>query len=141
MASEKTDDLREQMLQLRWLTGTTGIIHEFQLIQLKYWLHVVFPKAEHYGNLDVSVPDEEGNSEHIVRYHIKLGKHKPPKNLKALLTSLANSIHDLLGDEWLVQIMDGKKKIYEGIRKIPRGKNPALSLDSGGIPQKKRKQK
>ncbi len=121
-------DVTQQLAALRMVTAMTGGVHDAQLEQLKYWIHIVFPHADSYGNLDVSVPDDDGNSENIVRYHIKLGKKKAPKNFKVLLTSLTNSIHDLLGGQWLVQVMDGKKKVYEGIRKISGSKNVPLSF-------------
>jgi hypothetical protein len=133
--------VNDQLAALRMVTSMTGAVHDAQLEQLKYWIHIVFPHAEKYGNLEVSVPDDDGESEHLVRYNLILGKNKAPKNFKALLTALSNSIHDLLGDEWLVQIMNGDKKIYEGIRKVSPSKNSSLSLSKSANAPKKRKRK
>lgn len=127
-AKKKNLNVVEQLMALKSITSLTGAIHQAQIEQLKYWIHIAFPHATKYGDIDISVPDEDGQSDKIVRYHLEIGKKKAPRNFKELLHSLALSIHDLLGGDWKVEIFDGEKKIFNGVRKVPNAKEFALAV-------------
>lgn len=120
----------EQLMTLRGMTESTGAIHEAQILQLKYWIRLAVPHAVKYADMEISVPDEDGTNDKIVRYHVQLPDPQKkwlglkvedgaPKNFSELLQGLIRSVHDLLGPDWKVEIYNGDKILLNGPRLAP----------------------
>lgn len=103
---------QEQLMALRALTSTTGIIHEAQRLQIKQWGALAFQHVG-AGNWE-AVVDTDG---HIVTYKI-LKTKRAPKNFPKYVAALDRSIHWLFGDEWSLRIQEGRKFIYTGERLV-----------------------
>lgn len=111
--SEKTEyvnDVQKQLMMLRGLTKTTGMLHEAQVLQLKHWPRIAIPHST-YSEFAFS------HEKHLVEFRIKT-KGKAPGDLKLRLGGLTESVRDLLGPEYTVRIKDGKKKLFESKGKV-----------------------
>ncbi len=103
-------------MALRGLTKSTGILHEAQVLNLKYWPRIALPHS-----IDsVCAYDAENK---IVEFRMKFGKKKPPSNLKTRMQGLSRSVKDLLGPEHSIVIKDGKKVLFKSDGIVPRKAN------------------
>ena len=126
--SEK-NDLRKQMMALKAITETTGVIHDAQVAQLKIWgpvlvahsremeIGVALPWTENEGT-----PEECHHDDRVVEFRVKSTRGKAPKNLKKRFRILNQSVKDLLGDRFVVRVTLRGKAIFEG-KGIPKGQN------------------
>jgi hypothetical protein len=118
----ESDSALEQILLLRGLTKTTGILHEAQLLQLKLWPMVMISHAT--------------SSEAVFSYDDKsvvfnvATKGPKPKDLDKRLECLDDSVKMLFGDEYLVVVYLNGKKSFVGARKVlpPPPPNPRYDL-------------
>lgn len=105
----------QQLMMLRGMTATTGVIHEAQLLQLKYYGAVAF---DHLGKghwrAEVNIEDK------MVSYHVEKKQH--PKELPMWIAGIDRSVHWLLGPEWSMRVVEGDRVIYQGQR-VKRNKN------------------
>ena len=106
MASEMTD-LEKQLMDLRALTAVTGVIHEAQVQQIQLWGKLAFDYTTWEAAIDVE-------SKTVI---FVLGKGKHPKHLANLVAGIDRSVHWLLGPDWALHVREGKKALYEGMRK------------------------
>lgn len=90
--------IREQLLLLRDLTRRTGVLHEAQLLNLKLWPLVIFPKA---SNSVIRIDPEKYTVEYTLTWKIK-GKKDADFKKRAKL--LGKSVRWLLGDYWQVTV-------------------------------------
>jgi hypothetical protein len=109
--SEPKNDTYTQLMMLRGLTKTTGMLHEAQVLQLKHWPRIAIPHST-YSEFGFS------HEKHVVEFRVKT-KGKAPKDLKLRLGGLAESVRDLLGPEYTVRVKDGKKKLFESKGQVP----------------------
>ena len=107
--TSKTQNWEEQLLTLRALTATTGVIHEAQVLQLKMWGGVAFAA---YGKWEANL---DGDSK-TVTYTLTRKKPLPKKNAAPAIAALDRSIHWLLGDDWGLKVKQSSKLIYDGPR-------------------------
>jgi hypothetical protein len=108
-------DMWDQLMALRAITQTTGILHEAQIIQLRYWPRIAIP---HSISCEVAYFQKEINEEGevtqvpTIEFRPVLSKAKPPKDLKKRLAGLNRSVKDLLGPNFTVKVKLGKKIIF-----------------------------
>lgn len=96
------DDKWEQLAHLSGLTKTTGVLHEAQVLQLKYWPYVMAPHAK---SIETVVFQEKKE----VRFVLKLGKKAPPSDFQARLDALDRSVKTMLGYDWQVVVQEDRK--------------------------------
>ena len=106
-------DTQGQLMILKGLTRTTGVLHEAQIIQLKYWAVFLFPKVK----FEIRI-DQDTRS---VEYDF-LFSGKSPSKLNEKLVSLEECLQWLLGTEWLLTVLAKGKRVYRGTRKIAAAK-------------------
>jgi hypothetical protein len=94
----------EQLVQLKFLTRVTGILHEAQVYQLKMWPLML----THAMKSDV-VFDYEGS---IVIFNLLKTEGNPPENIESRFLELARYTKFLLGDEYSVVVKDNGKQIF-----------------------------
>lgn len=103
-------EAEKQLLALRALTGSTGVVHEAQLLQLKNWGAIAFAFVGKAWEARVSVETK------TVTYHLTT-KKKAPSDLPHYVAALDHSIHWLFGDDWRLVVKANKKQIYRGAAK------------------------
>ena len=103
------NDICEQLMVLKGLTRTTGVLHEAQIQQLRMWPHFMFPKLKHElrVNLDTKT----------IEYSLKFSGKMPAK-IQEKLKDLEAGIAWLLGGEWALKVFVGSTAIFKGARKI-----------------------
>lgn len=107
----------EQLLLLKELTKTTGMLHEAQVLQLKLYplvlTHAI--RSEFQFNFD---------SKEVI-FNLLETKGKAPKGLRTRLKLLVNYVHTLLGSEYKVTIKFKNRKILSrnGIKNVEDGRN------------------
>lgn len=105
-------DWEDQLMVLRGLLASTGALHEAQVMQLKMWGGVAFGAGGWEINVDVD--------RRVLAYKLK----RVPRNLKQtakLVAGLDRSVHWLLGPEWCLHVLVGKKPLYTGQREVAPG--------------------
>jgi hypothetical protein len=108
--SSESSDWERQLLLLRSLTESTGIIHEAQVVQIKNWGAVALPSMNFVAKVDVN--------KKTVTYSVT-GKNKVSyKTIAPYVAALDRSIHWLLGDSWSTYIDLNETAIYRGKRKV-----------------------
>jgi hypothetical protein len=98
------NEKEKQLMALRALTATTGVIHEAQVFQLRYWGGIAFT-----GEWTVAVDVEK----RMVTYNL-LGKKR--KHDPKVIAALDMSVHWLFGDDWCLNVVEKGKVIYSGPR-------------------------
>lgn len=99
------DDVMEQLMLLRALTSSTGVLHEAQVLQLKMWPACFFKGVKSHE----FVFQWERRK---LAYDIKAkGKHT---HLKKRCVALEKCVHTLLGGEYQVTILLNGKKVFSG---------------------------
>lgn len=106
----------DQLMALRAVTQTTGVLHEAQVLQLRYWPRIALP---HSTSCEIAYFQKEKDEvtgaltqRPTIEFRVVLGKAKPPKDLKKRLAGLSRSVKDLLGPDFTVRVKTGKKTIY-----------------------------
>jgi hypothetical protein len=121
--------VRQQLQMLKAQTRMTGALHEAQVLQLKMWPMVVFDVA-----LSTSFtwdPDEK-----VVAFKVDMPKGKKTLTWwKPRVEALNSWVQELLGEDWMILVSDGKNK-FRGNRKIHvrgagTGSEPKPGADAG----------
>lgn len=93
-------------MTLREMTRTTGILHEAQVLQLKYWPLLAATHAK------TAVPQVDVTKK-ICDFQIRLNKDiKPPADYDARLQKLDEAVKWLLGGDWTVRIKIKNKIMF-----------------------------
>lgn len=102
----------EQLLLLKELTKTTGMLHEAQVLQLKIYPLVLTHAIRSEFQFDF-------NSKEVI-FNLLETKGKAPKGLKERLELLVNYVHTLLGSEYKVIVKFKNRKIFSrnGIKNV-----------------------
>ena len=113
IAKKLSSGLPQQLLVLKQMTQTTGMLHEAQILQLKLWPYVLFPKTKVKYTLKIDPTKKQIEYEFIGKY---------PKGKWEVLE---RDIQWLLGDEWYLLVRVGPKAplglkavVFKGSRKI-----------------------
>ncbi len=99
----------EQLMLLRNLTKTTGLLHDAQLLQLKMW-SLVF--SSHVSSCEMHIDQEKQQ----IDFHLKT-KGRTPADFQERCGHLVEWVQKLLGGEWLVRIKIREKLVHRGMRK------------------------
>lgn len=99
------DDDFEQLLLLRDVTARTGILHEAQILQLKYYPLI----TTHAINSEIKF-DFEGSK---IIFNLTQTKGIKPKDFEKRLTILSRYTKQLLGEEYRVIVYLKGKKVFE----------------------------
>jgi hypothetical protein len=111
----------QELLALKALTETTGVIHEAQKFQLQCWAQLIFP---HGDNIEIGIQlpwtEHEGTPAEIhhdiraVEFRVWKTAGKPPKDLTKRLKALDGWVKRLLGDRFEVRAAVKGKVIFTG---------------------------
>ena len=93
------NDTTEQLLALRALTRATGVLHEAQILQMKLWPFVLFPK--HKVKYELSIDQD---AKRVIYSMLLPETPKPPKDSQKALKGLEEVLQWLLGTEWLLEV-------------------------------------
>jgi hypothetical protein len=108
----------EQLLMLKGLTRSMGVLHEAQVLQLKMWPLVLFTharKCEERVNLETREID----------FVILQTKGEAPKDLEARMEALVGWTKWLLGDDWMVKVkLRNKTLLRRGPELCPKKSQP-----------------
>lgn len=104
------EDTWQQLMVLRGMTQTTGILHDAQIFQLKMWSMVFSP---HVQSCELRIGPEKRE----IEFHLKT-KGKAPGDFKDRCQMLVQWVQNLLGPEWLVRIKAKDKLLHRGMRKV-----------------------
>lgn len=88
----------DQLQVLRQVTKTTGIMHDFQVLQMRCWGGMMFDK-----NWELAIDIEKN----LIRYTAAAQVEVP----ELLYIEVAKMAKWMLGDEWNVEVIKGKKSI------------------------------
>lgn len=105
---DKAEEWAAQLMALRALTATTGVIHEAQKLNLQQWGALAFG---HVGKWEARVDV----ASKTVTYKFKR-RGRRPQDLAHLVAGLVRSVHWLLGLDWGVRVQENGKLIFEGER-------------------------
>lgn len=110
-----SEDTVAQLMELRALTGLTGVIHEAQVQQLRYWPLIAVSHAEK-SEVTFETDDKGGNRTVFIAFKLDPKKKAPP-NLQRRLHALDKNVQWLLGNDWKVVMIAAGKAIYTGRRR------------------------
>jgi hypothetical protein len=99
------NDLTEQLLSLRALTRITGALHEAQILQLKLWPFVLYPKIKY----ELRINQDTKTIEYLMQIKGKV-EHK--------FEEFEEGVQWLLGPEWLLKVSVNGKSAFKGTRRI-----------------------
>lgn len=125
-SSIQEGDRWEQLMVLRAMTETTGVLHEAQILQLRYWPLAAFP---HVSSVTIAYDtgrnhDGEDSGKRVMEFRVKVDpKKRAPKNIKKRFEVLDQSVKDLLGPTWTVRVKAGNKKLFESAGRIVKVKD------------------
>lgn len=91
-------DIKEQLILLKSLTNQTGILHEAQVMQLKYW----FIGLTNASKFTIGFDPEKAK----IIYKVSEIKGKPPKDIDKNLNTLTEYVKFLLGNKYSVEVED-----------------------------------
>ncbi len=119
----------EELLMLRGVTETTGVIHDRQKLQLQMWGPMLLPHAADI-EIGVQLPwtENEGTPEavdhdvRVVEFRVAATSRRAPQNLKKRLKTLNEWVKRLLGEKFTVRVLVKGKVIFEGKGKYPKKK-------------------
>lgn len=97
------EKLSPELMQLRDLTRRTGILHDAQVTNLKYWPYVLFEISDHQ-----ILPDD---LRRVLTFNLKFTKKKP-KNIKDLSRTLESWCWAILGEEYQIRVRDARSGLY-----------------------------
>lgn len=116
----------QQLMLAKNITQLTGGLHESQVLQLKRWPLLMVPNAE--SSEFVWSPDTKS-----VSFNLTLSKKPFPKNLLQRLEFLDKSVKQLLGSEWKISVVAGKKTLYSSKRSHGRNNSSRATSRRGAI--------
>lgn len=87
----------EQLILLRNITATMGVLHEAQVLQLKWWPLTLFTHARKCEER-INIERKE------IDFVILQTKGQPPKDIKKRYEAIVEWTKWLLGSEWTVRI-------------------------------------
>jgi hypothetical protein len=102
------DNAWEQLMLLKELTKTTGVLHEAQVLQLKMWPYVAFQKLDKY---EIAIDLDKKS----VWYKMTSGSLPGDEKTKGA-ASLKKNVKALLGDDWEVIVSWTESRKYNGRR-------------------------
>ena len=105
MASPSNPSWEQQLATLRSVTDTSGVVHEAQLQQLRFWGGVAFSPIKWTADIDV-----EGR-----KIIYSLAKKSKNPTLPNAVAALDNSVHWLLGESWQLIVREAGNTIYSGL--------------------------
>jgi len=97
------DKLSPELLSLRDLTRRTGILHDAQVTNLKYWPYVLFEISDNQ-----ILPDD---LRRVLIFNLRFTKKKP-KNVKDLSRTLEKWCWAILGEEYQIRVRDARSGLY-----------------------------
>jgi len=106
----------EQLLVLKALTRSTGCLHEGQILQLKMWTYLLYPKVK--VKYEIQIDQTLKSVKYLLSY-----PRKVPAGLAGKSAELEKDFHWLLGDEWLLEIVANSKRVFRGTRQIKAGQD------------------
>lgn len=90
-------ELESKLALLRTLTETTGVLHEAQVLQLKYWPWILFTHiADSVAEVDLE--------RRTVNFRLTIGDDDPPQDLDKRYRVMDEWVKSLLGDRWYIRI-------------------------------------
>ncbi len=104
MVKKKNNQVEAQLQKLRYLTASTGAIHEAQRLNLMQWGAIAFADMGKWTG-DI-LPDSKQ-----LNYKIESRK-KHPSNFANLIAALVRSVHWLLGTDWQVNVSQNDNLLY-----------------------------
>lgn len=112
----------DELMKLRLLTERSGILHDAQVLQLKYWPYVVFAIKEHQILLD--------DRKRILTFDLTFSKGVP-KDFEQRAEALQNWVWDLLGPQFCIRLRNARngKELLHGERKDPEWTPPPAAYD------------
>lgn len=118
MSDADTKSWTEQLMLLRGMTARTGMLQSVQVHQLEIWPRVALP---HSTKSVASFSFERKRVEFKMTF-----AGRAPKQLRARMNGLAESVQEMLGPEYTVVIKDGSKKLFEKKgTPLPKKLNPS----------------
>ena len=115
LPGELDEGVFEGLMRLRDITRMTGMVHDAQILQLKFWPRIVFPCESH------SI--EHDGEQRLLTIRLVLNGPLPEgDDLKKCTSMFESWCQTLLGDDWLVCLRCKKPRgreriLYEGTRK------------------------
>lgn len=97
------DNAVEQLMMLRELFQTTGVLHHAQALQCEGWAKVAYPAKAVELRLDIP--------QRLIEFHLTL---KPKSKIKSMAKKrawLLGGVKWLLGDQWTVKVYAGNKQL------------------------------
>jgi hypothetical protein len=117
--------LKQQLLALKWVTKTTGAIHEAQLRHLEAWFFGAMdlpPSGEQLKEFDSKV-DVDGKR---VLYSAKVSKKLSKKEIDPVrFQALDSWIKELLGSDWTYSVIINGQVRYDNTQASTRSKSQA----------------
>lgn len=98
-------EIATQLAALRDFTSVYGVLHEAQVLQLKIWPRLMFPNATR-SSCVVNCEDSS------ISIEVKL-KGKTARGQAPRTEALARTVQWMLGPQWRVKVLAGKKKLYD----------------------------
>lgn len=130
MSDIESPSQRQQLQMLREMTRLTGALHEAQVLQLKMWPLVLFQWVSPTGVEFTWSADQK-----VVAYTLAVmpGRKVNEKQLQERTAVLNGWLHELLGDEWRVEVTTKGKtaKATHGTRKVNAAPRLVVSRGKG----------
>lgn len=104
----KESDTRQQLLLLRDLFRTTGVLHDAQHLQLRYLPRVCISHST-YSEVHIRFTPGAQKSPRVVTVKVQVAG-KEPRTLKKSLAKLDQTIKFLLGEDFEVVVEYGNKR-------------------------------
>ena len=112
LESIKDLDYSSQLHLLRSFSKQFGVLHEAQVIQLRYWPYAVDPDLPAEGGAEVNLMMEDEKIKYIWTDAKRTKKWKPDKKYRERLEHLAKWTKWMLGENFSVRIELNGKKLY-----------------------------
>lgn len=128
-ADSLSEGVRAGLAQLRDLTRRTGVIHEAQMLQLKYWPRILFPCTQH--SIDYV------NDQKVLTLTMRMTQVPTGDDLKVRVKKIQQWCWALLGDDWAVHLRyrlgkGGKtRELHHGRRRQALQKNAQPPVEYG----------
>lgn len=87
----------DELLLLKKMTETTGVLHDAQVLQLKHWPLLLFEHAKR-------IFSEVSTNKHSVHLRMTVKDAKEPTDVKDRYVALDTWIKRMLGDHWALVV-------------------------------------
>lgn len=91
---------KEQLIMLRDLTNRTGVLHEAQVMQLKYWFFMLYPEVSKF---EIIFDPEQS----VLIYKVLSVKKEEDYRNNSNFNQLNEYIKFLLGARYILRVEDG----------------------------------